>query len=674
MGFLFFFLFLSLSLPFSVSVSYPLSNPKTPRSTCKKGFQDKYDIISSRFSGPEDNTNLNMSKYNTKYSTRFNTKIKIKYLKSTKFNTKSKTPMAFQSISLLPSTEISPRIGKSLNFKKSMTINTNTKKNKEQQYPYNFLLLQGSQNSLSFLVDNNGKNKNNYNSNNNSLCKYNEIENFNINGNRYRNRILYGARREYTNINENRMKGAPQTICKQINTLVKVGKVIFPRKTTGLSLHALSDTGKDDGLFNEETTTGMSISSSNATKIEIGNYEKSSPKVVETKIIAKDSFLRVLWDFSRPHTFIGTALCIPALHLFAVPGSTLFSLHTLRSIFYALLPSGLINIYITGLNQITDVDIDKINKPYLPIAANRLSKRNAIFVVLSCLFLALGFVYGPLSSSVYITNALQGTIILSTILGTIYSLPPFRLKRFPLLAAFCILAVRGSIVNIGFYLHALVTTIAANTAQSSIGINELFVSPTTSTTISTAASLTTRSLPDLSTSTVSSALAANLFNPISILKLIIRDPKCRYVSFFYAVFGTVIALMKDVPDIKGDLQNNVRSYSVRKGASRIFKMANNLMASLFFLTSGGLMISTIGAFIQKISIGWINGNILFLLLPISFSCLPRFVVAVLSLYAATEVTLRGAKVDPENGKEVYDHYMFLWKLFYGSYLALPFLV
>ena len=86
------------------------------------------------------------------------------------------------------------------------------------------------------------------------------------------------------------------------------------------------------------------------------------------------------------------------------------------------------------------------------------------------------------------------------------------------------------------------------------------------------------------------------------------------------------------------------------------------------------MISTIGAFIQKISIGWINGNILFLLLPISFSCLPRFVVAVLSLYAATEVTLRGAKVDPENGKEVYDHYMFLWKLFYGSYLALPFLV
>ena len=35
------------------------------------------------------------------------------------------------------------------------------------------------------------------------------------------------------------------------------------------------------------------------------------------------------------------------------------------------------------------------------------------------------------------------------LLGTAYSLPPFRLKRFPILAAFCILVVRGSLVNLG---------------------------------------------------------------------------------------------------------------------------------------------------------------------------------------------------------------------------------
>ena len=32
----------------------------------------------------------------------------------------------------------------------------------------------------------------------------------------------------------------------------------------------------------------------------------------------------------------------------------------------------LINIYVTGLNQVFDVDIDKINKPYLPIAAGNI--------------------------------------------------------------------------------------------------------------------------------------------------------------------------------------------------------------------------------------------------------------------------------------------------------------
>lgn len=31
------------------------------------------------------------------------------------------------------------------------------------------------------------------------------------------------------------------------------------------------------------------------------------------------SFLSTLWAFTRPHTFIGTALCIPALHIFAAP-------------------------------------------------------------------------------------------------------------------------------------------------------------------------------------------------------------------------------------------------------------------------------------------------------------------------------------------------------------------
>ncbi len=39
----------------------------------------------------------------------------------------------------------------------------------------------------------------------------------------------------------------------------------------------------------------------------------------------------------------------------------------------ALLPALLMNIAIVGLNQLTDVEIDRVNKPYLPLASGELT-------------------------------------------------------------------------------------------------------------------------------------------------------------------------------------------------------------------------------------------------------------------------------------------------------------
>lgn len=154
------------------------------------------------------------------------------------------------------------------------------------------------------------------------------------------------------------------------------------------------------------------------------------------------SFLKVLWRFTRPHTFIGTALCVPTLHMYAAPaGAPLLTTRVLASILWALLPSGLINVYITGLNQVTDVEIDKINKPYLPIAAGQLSPFLATAVVLLSLVAGLGLGFLP---SAYGSRALVFVLLASAFLGTSYSLPPLRLKRFPILAALCIIAVRGT--------------------------------------------------------------------------------------------------------------------------------------------------------------------------------------------------------------------------------------
>lgn len=308
----------------------------------------------------------------------------------------------------------------------------------------------------------------------------------------------------------------------------------------------------------------------------------------------------VLWRFTRPHTLIGSALAIPALHVLAAPSfQAALSLPTLISVVYATVPSLLMNLYITGLNQVTDVEIDKINKPNLPIAAGDLSRRDAIFIVLAALLASLWL---GVSQPALSTNGLNVALWGSGLLGTMYSLPPFRLKRFPLLAAFCIVAVRGTIINAGFYAHAKV---AAFGSQYS-----------------------------------------------SVLHYLLTDRTCMLSSLFFGVFGIVIALMKDVPDVKGDEVANVRTFSVRVGQVRIFNTMKRLLTVLFFSFGVGFLKEVFSA-------------------PSALIAACRGVVGVLSVMAGFSVRKEAVVVDRKDSAQVYSYYMHLWKLFYLSYLVLP---
>ena len=161
---------------------------------------------------------------------------------------------------------------------------------------------------------------------------------------------------------------------------------------------------------------------------------------------SKSKFLSDIWDFSRPHTIIGSSISIISLFMYAIPFPCWKNPMYLRALLGALIPSLLMNLYITGLNQLTDVEIDKINKPYLPLASGALSFNQGVLIVVFSLLISLKFAY-------HAYWPLKVTLLGSWFLGTIYSLPPFRLKRFPLLAAFCILIVRGSLVNLGFIMQ-----------------------------------------------------------------------------------------------------------------------------------------------------------------------------------------------------------------------------
>ena len=212
--------------------------------------------------------------------------------------------------------------------------------------------------------------------------------------------------------------------------------------------------------------------------------------------------LRALWDFSRPHTIIGTVVSILALWLLAVQSAAADPEPWLLA---AALIGGLAtNVYIVGVNQLTDVAIDRINKPWLPVASGALPFGTARAIVIACAVVALaaGLAGGPWMLAAFATGIA---------VGTAYSLPPLRLKRFPFWAAASVSFVRGIVVNIFIYL--------AFSAR-----------------LSGAAALPPRIL----------ALAAAVL-----------------------ILGLVIAWYKDVPDMAGDRRFGVRTLSLRLGPRRV---------------------------------------------------------------------------------------------------------
>ena len=243
-------------------------------------------------------------------------------------------------------------------------------------------------------------------------------------------------------------------------------------------------------------------------------------------------WLQVLWKFSRPHTIIGTSLSVIGLALIALasdPASPTFSwVAFMGAIAAALVPSLCANLYIVGLNQLEDVEIDRINKPKLPLASGEFSRKDGTIIV---------WVTGALA---LVLSALQGTalwvtVILSVAIGTIYSLPPFRLKRFPFWAALCIFGVRGIIVNLGFFLHFQYVL-----GQSQRPSAEVW------------------------------ALTA-----------------------FVILFAFAIAIFKDIPDAEGDRKFKISTLTLRLGTQSVFEMSRWVLTACYGLMIGATVLGWI---------------------------------------------------------------------------------
>jgi homogentisate phytyltransferase / homogentisate geranylgeranyltransferase len=153
--------------------------------------------------------------------------------------------------------------------------------------------------------------------------------------------------------------------------------------------------------------------------------------------------LHTFWKFTRPHTIIGSALSVTSLYVLVVaqPGAVADHLGVWLPSLVAALAC---NVFITGLNQWSDVEVDRINKPWLPIPAGRLTRPAALRIVQACLVIALLL-------AAWVSLFLLGLIALISLLGWAYSMPPIQFKRHHFGAALAITVVRGLLVNLGFY-------------------------------------------------------------------------------------------------------------------------------------------------------------------------------------------------------------------------------
>lgn len=299
------------------------------------------------------------------------------------------------------------------------------------------------------------------------------------------------------------------------------------------------------------------------------------------------SWLHSLWKFSRPHTIIGTSLSVIGVYIIAVKTTGYldnFGNKLELNILFPLLAAWLAcicgNIYIVGLNQLEDVEIDKINKPHLPLASGEFSmttgKRIVTATGLSALILA------GLQG-----NYLLAMVAISLAIGTMYSLPPIRLKRFPFWAAICIFSVRGAIVNLGLFLH----------------FSDIFH--------------TTQSIPVV----------------------------MWMLTWFVLVFTIAIAIFKDIPDLEGDKQYNINTFTIKLGQKTVFNLSLAVITVCYLVTIAVTLLPTVA----------INRLLL--------------ITSHLFLLGCTWWLSRGVNLQEKS--QIASFYQFIWKLFFLEYLLFP---
>jgi 4-hydroxybenzoate polyprenyltransferase len=156
---------------------------------------------------------------------------------------------------------------------------------------------------------------------------------------------------------------------------------------------------------------------------------------------------RLLLEFSRPFTLVAPALGFAsgaATAAGAAPGEP-WTPDLLLYPFIGLIMAAVLNAASNALNQIYDLEIDRINKPKRPLPSGRLSLQEAwtFAIVTYAVALVLAWFVEPGGR-----HECFWIVVVATIITVLYSAPPFRTKRLGIWANVTIAIPRGVLLKV----------------------------------------------------------------------------------------------------------------------------------------------------------------------------------------------------------------------------------
>ncbi|PWA59422.1 ubiA prenyltransferase family [Artemisia annua] len=112
------------------------------------------------------------------------------------------------------------------------------------------------------------------------------------------------------------------------------------------------------------------------------SHDAHDSRVVGREVNGKSlgATLYAIYKFARPFSLIGVVLSIVSLFLLAVEDLSDLTPSTTFRVLKATLGGCLVKLYVSGINQLSDIEIDKVNKPYLPLASGELSVKTGVLL------------------------------------------------------------------------------------------------------------------------------------------------------------------------------------------------------------------------------------------------------------------------------------------------------